>query len=285
MGSCLTHVGGTGSRRICSIAGRTKRYRERKQRLREKRCRSRNREGPPHPATRTDARAAIAGDRNPKKRSGGLSCGAIHSQACELVGGYTAQLLAGTLAISRSSLHYRKKPRGSRANRTYNEQILMTCGEKLAYGYRRVTWWLQRKKGLPVNRKRVLRALGRTRAAGALTTSACMSSEGAGPRGSQPAQSDPAVRHDEDLDRSAMGRACFVSEIDCCTREIVGWNLSHRSRTEAALAAVEQAVLEPLPESRREASGTLTTDNDTQFTCSCFLETLSGLGVTHRRTA
>src|SRR5271156_4597557 len=52
--------------------------------------------------------------------------------------------------VSRSSLHYRKKPRGSRANRTYNEQILMTCGEKLAYGYRRVTWWLQRKKGLPV---------------------------------------------------------------------------------------------------------------------------------------
>src|SRR2546427_13304888 len=70
--------------------------------------------------------------------------------------GYTATLVAATLAISRSSLYYRKKPRGSRADRTYDEQIVMACGEKLAYGYRRVAWWLQRKKGLPVNRKRVL---------------------------------------------------------------------------------------------------------------------------------
>ena len=34
---------------------------------------------------------------------------------------------------------------------------MVACGEKLAWGYRRVAWWLQRKKGLPVNRKRVLR--------------------------------------------------------------------------------------------------------------------------------
>src|SRR5437899_11274398 len=73
--------------------------------------------------------------------------------------GYTATLVAATLAISRSSLYYRKKPRGSRADRTYDEQIVMACGEKLAYGYRRVAWWLQRKKGLPVNRKRVLRVM------------------------------------------------------------------------------------------------------------------------------
>src|SRR5260370_31771089 len=73
--------------------------------------------------------------------------------------GYTATLVAATLVISRSSLYYRKKPRGSRADRTYDEQIVMACGEKLAYGYRRVAWWLQRKKGLPVNRKRVLRGM------------------------------------------------------------------------------------------------------------------------------
>src|SRR2546425_2418832 len=51
--------------------------------------------------------------------------------------GYTATLVAATLAISRSSLYYRKRPRGSRADRTYDEQIVMACGEKLAYGYRR----------------------------------------------------------------------------------------------------------------------------------------------------
>ena len=73
--------------------------------------------------------------------------------------GYTATLVAATLAISRSSLYYQKKPRSSRADRTYDEQIIVACGEKLAYGYRRVAWWLQRKKGLPVNRKRVLRVM------------------------------------------------------------------------------------------------------------------------------
>jgi HTH-like domain len=59
----------------------------------------------------------------------------------------------------RASLYYRKKPRGSRADRIYDEQIVVVCGEKLAYGYRRATWWLQRKNGLPVNRKRVLRVM------------------------------------------------------------------------------------------------------------------------------
>jgi hypothetical protein len=91
---------------------------------------------------------------------GGVSCSEVHSQARELVGqGYTATLVATTLLISRSSLYYRNKPRGSRADRTYDEQIVATCGGKLAYGYRRVTWWLPRKKGLPVNRKRVLRVM------------------------------------------------------------------------------------------------------------------------------
>jgi len=37
--------------------------------------------------------------------------------------GYTATLVAAILAISRSSLYYRKKPRGSRAERTYDEQM------------------------------------------------------------------------------------------------------------------------------------------------------------------
>lgn len=72
-----------------------------------------------------------------------MSCGAVHSQAREIVTqGYTATLVAATLAISRSSLYYRKRPRGSRADRTYDEQIVMVCGNKPAYGYRRVALWL-----------------------------------------------------------------------------------------------------------------------------------------------
>ncbi len=83
----------------------------------------------------------------------------------------------------------------------------------------------------------------------------------------------------------ALGWAYLVCVIDCCTREIVGWNLSHRCRTEDALRALEEAVLERLPAESREENVTLTTDNGTQFTSSRFLETLGRLGITHRRTA
>ena len=97
-----------------------------------------------------------------------MSCGEVHSQARELVAqGYTATLVATTLLISRSSLYYRNKPRGSRADRTYDEQIVVACGEKLAYGYRRVAWWLQRKKGLPVKSQTSAAGDARTGAIGA----------------------------------------------------------------------------------------------------------------------
>jgi putative transposase len=65
----------------------------------------------------------------------------------------------------------------------------------------------------------------------------------------------------------------------------VGGNLWHRCRTEEALVAVEQAVLERMPAGSRSASLTPTADNGTQFTSSRFLETRVRLGVTHRRTA
>jgi hypothetical protein len=89
-----------------------------------------------------------------------VSCGQAHSQARELVAhGKEAKLVAETLAISRSSLYYRKRPHRSRADRTDDERIVAACGKKPAYGYRRVAWWLQRKQDMDVNGKRVLRLM------------------------------------------------------------------------------------------------------------------------------
>jgi putative transposase len=84
---------------------------------------------------------------------------------------------------------------------------------------------------------------------------------------------------------AAVGWAYLVCVTDCCTRDIVGWNLSQRCRTEEALDAFEQAVLERLPEGNLQANVTVTTDNSTQFTSSRFLETTVRLGIMHRRTA
>ena len=199
--------------------------------------------------------------------------------------GYTATLVAATLAISRSSLYYRKKPRGSRADRRFDEQIVMACGEKPAYGYRRVAWWLRRKEGLTVNRKRVLRVM---RERGLLVRSRRLRARRRKEWGRVEAAT-PNQIWQSDMTKiwagPAVGWAYLVSVIDCCTREIVGWDISNRCRTEDALTAVEQAVLHRLPAGSREADLTLTTDNGTQFTSTRFLETLARLGITHRRTA
>jgi putative transposase len=199
--------------------------------------------------------------------------------------GYPATLIAATLAISRSSLYYQKKPRGSRADRTYDEQIVVACGEKPAYGYRRVTWWLRRKENLLVNGKRVLRVM---RERGLLVRSRRLRARRKKDWGCVEA-AEPNQIWQSDMSKiwagPAVGWAYLVSVIDCCTREIVGWNLSHRCRTEEALDAVEQAVLNRLPAGSRESDLTLTTDNGTQFTSARFMETLTRLGITHRRTA
>jgi len=159
-----------------------------------------------------------------------------------------------------------KEAARQRADRSYDEQIVVACGEKPAYGYRRVTWWLRRKENLLVNRKTRIASDARTWVAGTLAPSSCTTEERVGPRGCIGAKSGLAVGHDQDLGGPAVGWAYLVCVIDCCTREIVGWNLSHRCRTEDALAAVEQAVLARLPSGSREANVTLTTDNGTQFT-------------------
>ncbi len=213
-----------------------------------------------------------------------MSCGQVHSQARELVAvGYATTLVATTLLISRSSLYYRRQPRGSRADRQYDEQIVVACGEKPAYGYRRVAWWLRRKEGLRVNRKRVLRVM---RERGLLVRSRRLRARRKKEWGRVEA-TEPNQIWQSDMTKiwagPVVGLAYLV--IDCCTREIVGCNLSNRCRTEDALGTVEQAVLERLPEGSRAARLTLTTDNGTQFTSARFLETLGRLGITHRRTA
>ena len=89
-----------------------------------------------------------------------MSCGPAHSSARELVAqGQEAKLVAETIEISRSSLYYRRQPRASRADRSQDQEIILACGEKPAYGYRRVAWWLGRHHGLVVNGKRALRVM------------------------------------------------------------------------------------------------------------------------------
>jgi putative transposase len=74
---------------------------------------------------------------------------------------------------------------------------------------------------------------------------------------------------------------CYLqAAIDCCTREIVGWSLELRCRSQEATALVEQATIrcgiEP-------GCLTLGTDNGSAFTSRAFRARLGELGITHRR--
>jgi putative transposase len=215
-----------------------------------------------------------------------VSCGQLHSQARQFVAeGKPPTLVATTLAISRSSLYYRRQERRSRADRRWDEQIIGACGEKPVYGYRRVQWWLEHVQGVKLNRKRVLRVM---RERGLLVRMRRLRVTRRKEWSKVDAQ-HPNQIWQMDMTRlwagPNVGWAYLVSVIDCCTREIVGWDLSLRCRTQEAIAALECAVLERLASGSRGSGLTLTTDNGTQFTSTRFLETLGRLGITHRRTA
>jgi putative transposase len=199
--------------------------------------------------------------------------------------GQGAKLVAETVGISRSSLYYKRKPHGSRADRRFDGVIVEACGAKPAYGYRRVAWWMHRKQGLAVNGKRVLRVM---RERGLLVTPRRTRARRKKEWGRIVAEL-PNQLWQTDMTKvwagASVGWAYLVSVIDCCTRDIVGWDLSLRCRTQEAIVAVECAVLEQMSDGSRHYGLTLNTDNGTQFTSTRFLDTLSRLGITHRRTA
>jgi putative transposase len=215
-----------------------------------------------------------------------MSCGQVHSQARQLVAaGQPGVLVAQTLEISRSSLYYRRQTRGSRADRSYDERVVAACGEKPVYGYRRVQWWLEHVDGLKLNRKRVLRVM---RERGLLVRSRRLRVTRR-KDWSTVNVSEPDQVWQMDMTKvwagPTTGWAYLVAALDCCTREIVGWDLSLRCRTQDALAALHRAVLEALPCGPSRKGLTLTTDNGTQFTSARFIATLGQLGIVHRRTA
>jgi putative transposase len=74
---------------------------------------------------------------------------------------------------------------------------------------------------------------------------------------------------------------CYLNAIiDCCTREIVGWDLTVRCRAKETIAVIERAVAE---QGIRPGTLTLGTDNGSAFTARATRLVLSALGVAHRR--
>jgi len=144
-------------------------------------------------------------------------------------------------------------------------------------GYRIVTAWVCRKLGRAVKRKRVLRVMREQRLIQR--------------RGREPKRRRPGFFKVERpgqlwrLDVTSVwvaehGWVYLNAIIDCCTREIVGWELSLRCRAKEAIAVIEAAVFEQAVAPR---TLTLGTDNGSAFTARATRLVISGLGVAHRR--
>jgi putative transposase len=204
--------------------------------------------------------------------------------ARELVAaGHRPAVVARILQISRQAVYRIPKPRRApdAARRPpvddVEAAIIEVAERNPTDGYRIVTAWVQRKLGRAVNRKRVLRVMRERKLIQRRTHE---------PRRRRPGffqvERPGQLWH---LDMTSIwvaehGWVYLNAIIDCCTREIVGWQLSLRCRAIEAIAVIEQAVLEQaiLP-------GTLTlgTDNGSAFTARATRLIISALGLTHRR--
>jgi len=190
-------------------------------------------------------------------------------------------VVARVMQVTRQAIYRTPKPRTLPQRRPpqgdVEHAIVAVAKENPTDGYRMVWALVRRKLGIAVNRKRVLRVMrehkliqrrrpsGRRRRPGFF-------------RVERPNQ----LWH---LDLTAVwvaehGWCYLMAAIDCCTREIVGWQLELRCRAVEAIALIERAAKEHAIEPEML---TLGTDNGSAFTARRFKQVLSGLGVAHRR--
>ena len=204
--------------------------------------------------------------------------------ARELVAaGHRPAVVARILRISRQAVYRIPKLTPAQARRSrpplddVEAAIIKVAEENPTDGYRLVTAWVCRRLGRAVNRKRVLRVMRERKLIQRRTHE---------PKRRRPGffmvERPGQLWH---LDMTSIwvaehGWVYHNAIIDCCTREIVGWELSLRCRAVEAITVIETAVREQgiLP-------GTLTlgTDNGSAFTAKATRLVMSALGLTHRR--
>jgi putative transposase len=197
--------------------------------------------------------------------------------------GHRPAVVARILQISRQAIYRTPTPRrppdaAKRPPACEVEQAIVDeAGENPTDGYRMITAFVRRKLGRPVNPKRVLRVMRERK---------LMQRRTHEPRRRRPGffkVERPGQLWHMDMTSIWVAEHGWVylnAIIDCCTREIVGWELSLRCRAVEAIQVIEDAVRE---QGIRPATLTLGTDNGSAFTARATRLVLSALGVAHRR--
>ena len=197
--------------------------------------------------------------------------------------GFRVAIVARVLRVTRQAIYRAPRPRrapvaGECSPADEVEAAIVEVAEaNPTDGYRLVSAWVVRKLGRAVNRKRVLRVMRERNLIQRHTPP---------PRRRRPGffkvERPGQLWH---LDMTSIwvaehGWVYLNAIIDCCTREIVGWDLTIRCRAVEAIAVIQRAVAE---QGIRPGTLTLGTDNGSAFTARATRLVLSALGVAHRR--
>ena len=197
--------------------------------------------------------------------------------------GFACAAVARVMQVSRQALYRAPTRRPSEAGPArairdeVDQAIVDVAEENQTDGYRMVTALVRRKLGRAVNRKRVLRVMRQAKLIQR--------------RRPLERRKRPGFFRVErprqlwQLDMTSVwvaehGWTYLMAIIDCCTREIVAWELSLRCRADEAIALVERAAAEHGIE---PGELTLGSDNGSAFTARRFREALAKLGIRHRR--
>ena len=195
--------------------------------------------------------------------------------------GHSPSVVACVARISRQALYRTPAPRRPPQRRPPVDPVEAAIVEEALAnqtdGYRMICAFVRRKLGIAVNRKRVLRVMRQRKLI-----------QRRRPLERRKRPGFFVVERPRQLWQLDM-TSIWVAEhgwtylnaiIDCCTREIVGWQLSLRCRADEAIAVVEQAAAAHaiLP-----GELTLGSDNGSAFTARRFRERLGKQGIRHRR--
>ena len=195
--------------------------------------------------------------------------------------GYAVAAVARVLQISRQAVYRVPKPRVAPQRRPpadpVEHAIVAEAEANQTDGYRMITAFVSRRLKMPVNRKRVLRVMRernliqRRRPLQRRKRPGFFQVERPGQLWHMDMTSIWVAEH---------GWTYLIAAIDCCTREIVAWQLSLRCRADEAIAVIDQAAA---VHGIEKDMLTLGTDNGSQFTARRFRQKLADLGIAHRR--
>ena len=157
--------------------------------------------------------------------------------------GYSVRRICRVARVSRSSLkEAARSRRGAAADPELEQKVQLLIQEHPTYGYRRLWALLRFRVGLKVNRKRIYGLLKRK---GWLVHQRVVT-----PRPRVQGWTSRTQRSNRrwamDLTHVFCGRdgwAHLVAVIDCCDRELVGWEFALRGRAKEAERAIEAACI------------------------------------------